>query len=58
MLSIPCTQNCIYQQEGSCTLSRAASRGSGAKSGSCVYRIEKASAQNKTGTRPGSGQTG
>jgi len=55
MLSIPCTLNCIYQQDGYCTLSRAASRGSAAKTGGCVYRIEKTAAQNKIGPRPVSG---
>jgi hypothetical protein len=34
---IPCTDPCIYQQEGCCTLSRAVSSGRPAMGQGCIY---------------------
>lgn len=34
---IPCTDPCIYQQDGCCTLSRAVSGGHPSQEQSCVY---------------------
>lgn len=34
---IPCTDPCIYQQDGCCTLSRAVSGGQPSRERSCVY---------------------
>ncbi|MDO4516413.1 MAG: hypothetical protein Q4C76_04655 [Bacillota bacterium] len=37
MSLIPCTDPCIYQQEGYCTLARAASTGEAALLRDCVH---------------------
>jgi hypothetical protein len=39
---IPCTEMCIYQSDGCCGLTRAASRGAPEKSETrCVHYIER-----------------
>lgn len=43
---IPCTDPCIYQQDGQCTLSRAASGGENGGSG-CLHFLPGASEQDR-----------
>lgn len=38
---IPCTDPCIYQQDGCCTLSRAASGGDPAQLRDCVHYLPR-----------------
>ena len=45
MLFIPCTNRCIYQQEGTCTLTRAGSGGTqsvAATASGCVHFVDVA----------------
>lgn len=42
---IPCTDPCIYQQDGCCTLSRAVSGGSPSRERNCVYFLPKRTSQ-------------
>ena len=43
MSIIPCTESCVYQKDGSCSLERAASSGASDDSGNqCAHYIEKA----------------
>ena len=42
MSMIPCTESCVYQKDGNCSLERVASRGTPDDSGAqCVHYIEK-----------------
>lgn len=41
MSLIPCTDDCIYQQEGRCTLARAGSSGVPTKQEGCVHFLPK-----------------
>ncbi|MDY3015237.1 MAG: hypothetical protein SOR61_08715 [Evtepia sp.] len=41
MSLIPCTDPCIYQQEGRCTLSRAASRGNPSPQKPCIHYLPR-----------------
>jgi len=46
MSIIPCTESCVYQQDGNCRLERAASCGTSEISGTqCVHYIEKQKAR-------------
>lgn len=38
---IPCTDNCIYQQEGCCTLTRAGSGGVPMEGKGCVHFLPR-----------------
>ncbi len=40
---IPCTDDCIYQQEGRCTLARAGSSGMPTKQAGCVHFLPRVS---------------
>lgn len=42
---IPCTDPCIYQQEGYCTLARAGSGGIPGQSVGCVHFVPKRASQ-------------
>lgn len=46
---IPCTDPCIYQQDGCCTLSRAVSGGHPSQEQSCVYFLPKGLQQHRQG---------
>lgn len=47
---IPCTDPCLYQQEGYCLLSRAASTGQPRKD--CIHFLPKASSQQNRQSLP------
>lgn len=49
MTLIPCTDPCIYQQEGRCTLARAASCGEAALMRDCVHFLPRPSKQDSHG---------
>lgn len=46
MTLIPCTDPCIYQQEGQCTLARAASPGEQSEGG-CLHFLPRISDQHR-----------
>lgn len=46
---IPCTDPCIYQQDGCCTLSRAVSGGHPSQEQNCVYFLPKGLQQHHQG---------
>ncbi len=46
MSLIPCTDPCIYQVDGCCTLSRACSGGVATKGQTCLHYIPMTSKQN------------
>ncbi|WP_186564497.1 hypothetical protein [Lawsonibacter celer] len=41
MSLIACTSNCVYQQDGYCSLERAASRGLPSEQESCVHFVPR-----------------
>ena len=43
---IPCTDPCLYQREGQCTLARAASGGDSA-AGGCLHFLPRPSEQDR-----------
>ncbi|MGM9578683.1 MAG: hypothetical protein ACI3VS_04790 [Evtepia sp.] len=45
MSLIPCTDPCIYQQDGRCTLSRAVSGGDPAQLRDCVHYLPRPALQ-------------
>ena len=55
MSLIPCTDDCIYQQEGRCTLARAGSGGVPTKHRGCVHFLPRRSG---TGDPGATGKTG
>ena len=49
---IPCTDPCIYQQDGCCTLSRAASGGDPAQLRDCVHYLPRPASQEHRQSLP------
>ena len=45
---IPCTDPCIYQREGCCTLDRACSAGA-VRSDGCLYYLPRPSQEDRQG---------
>lgn len=49
MSLIPCTDPCIYQLEGCCTLERACSAGTASPDAGCVHFLPRSSQKDRQG---------